>query len=243
MGAERVKKYIAICFGVALLLMVLKIKEPDLETGGGIVVELPKNIPVVALTFDDGPNPSTTTRLLEGLALREVPATFFLVGSRVEGQEELVRNMAAAGHQIGVHTYDHVRLTELSQTLYDEQVTRNREQLTQLLGEGTYWLRPPYGLMDARISEWESGPLILWSVDPEDWKDKNTQRIVHEVLSKVKDGDIILLHDIYDSSVDAALSIVDTLLERGYCFVTVEELARMRGISLEGGVEYRSFPP
>ena len=214
-----------------------------LPAGGGIVMQLPENMPLVALTFDDGPNPATTARLLEGLAIREVPATFFVVGSRVSDSPELVKRMVEEGHQVGVHTQDHVMLTQLTTQIFQQQVEKPRQQLEQMLGSGSYMLRPPYGLMDEKLSQWEKGPLIIWSVDPEDWKDRNTGRVVNEVLAEVEDGAIILLHDIYEESVDAALIIVDELLSRGYCFVTVEQLAALREVEWEPGKRYIKFPP
>ena len=238
----KLKRAILLLWIGILLLIPAKNEKVFCPAGGGIVIELPQNMPLVALTFDDGPNPVTTPRLLEGLALREVPATFFVVGCHVDEYPDLVREMAGAGHQIGVHTYDHVMLTELTWSVYEQQVRRNRQQLIDLLGEGEYWLRPPYGLTDEKISRWECGPLIIWSVDPEDWKDRNTARVVDDVVARIKDGDIILLHDIYEESVDAALAIVDELLSRGYCFVTVEQLAQLRGVQVEAGERYTSFP-
>lgn len=228
-----------VCFGLALGPG----GEEPMAAGGATELEVEMTeTPLVALTFDDGPRNSTTGRLVEGLAIREVPATFFLVGERIAGSEDLIREMAAAGHQIGVHTYDHVRVTELSRKDFDLQVGRTRALLIEILGEGDYWLRPPYGIVDPAVESWADGPLILWSVDPEDWKDSNTDRIVNSVLSQVEDGDIILMHDIYDSSVDAALRIVDGLLERGYCFVTVEQLMELRGAEPEPGGRYTSLP-
>ena len=181
--------------------------------------------------------------LLEGLALREVPATFFLVGERLDGCEDLICEMAAAGHQIGIHTYNHVKLTDLTQGQYNCEVGMTREKLTEILGDGDYWLRPPYGIIDARVQSWSDGPLVLWSVDPEDWKVKDKDRIVQAVLSRVKDGDIVLLHDIYQSSVEAALDIVDGLLEQGYCLVTVEQLTELRGGRPGPGERVSCRPP
>lgn len=197
--------------------------------------------PLVALTFDDGPRSSTTGPLLDGLALREVPATFFLVGSRIPGNEDLVRRMAAEGHQIGIHTYDHVKLKGLSRQDFDLQVGKTRALITQLAGEGNYWLRPPYGLLDKTAESWCGGPVILWSVDPEDWKDDDIDRVVAAVVEHASDGDIILLHDLFPSSAQAALRIVDTLLARGCCFVTVEQLMAERGVTPEAGVRYRKI--
>lgn len=198
--------------------------------------------PLVALTFDDGPRNTTTGPLLDGLALREVPATFFLVGNRIAGSEELLQRMVSEGHQVGIHTYEHVMMTDLTRADFDSQVGQTRALLVQLLGEGEYWLRPPYGIVDASVTQWCDCPLILWSVDPEDWKDKDEDRIVAAVLETVKDGDIILMHDIYPSSVSAALRIVDGLQEQGYCFVTVEQLLEQRQVAVEAGKQYRRAP-
>ena len=210
--------------------------------GGPAEVEL-ESRPLVALTFDDGPREATTGPLLDGLALREVPATFFLVGSRIGGNEDLVRRMAAEGHQIGVHTFDHVALKGLSRRDFDIQVGKTRAVLADLLGEGEFWLRPPYGLIDQAAASWAGGPLILWSVDPEDWKDHDVDRIVAAVVEHVSDGDIILMHDIFASSEEAALRVVDALLAKGYCFVTVEQLMEQRGAAPEAGARCRAFPP
>lgn len=199
--------------------------------------------PLVALTFDDGPRNKTTGPLLDGLALREVPATFFLVGSRIDGSEALIERMAADGHQIGIHTYDHVIVTDLSRGDFDLQVGKTRAKLTNILGDGSFWLRPPYGIVDQSVEQWCDCPLILWSVDPEDWKDKDVDRIVASVLEHVRDGDIILMHDIFESSVEAALRVVDALLAQGYCFVTVEQLMEQRGVQPQNGVRYRRLPP
>lgn len=204
------------------------------------MVEIPNTPPVVAITFDDGPRSDTTSRLLDELALREVQATFFLVGERIEGNEELIRRMAAEGHQVGVHSYSHIRLTALSRKDFDFEVHKTRAQLTGILGQDSFWLRPPYGIIDASVQTWADSPIILWSVDPEDWKDRDTQRIVGEVLGQVKDGDIILFHDIYDSSVDAAVQVVDALLDQGYCFATAEQLLALKGVPPENGHLYTS---
>ena len=248
-GAELVEKkwakrllLAALAAGVALMPGQ---EQTRLRAAGGearVEVET-GDLPLVALTFDDGPRNLTTGPLLEGLALREVPATFFLVGYRIEGSEDLIREMAAAGHQIGVHTFDHTAVAGLSRRDFDLQVGKTRAVLTQLLGAGDYWLRPPYGIVDDTTRRWADSPLVLWSVDPEDWKDSDADRIVAAVLEHVEDGDIILMHDIYYSSVEAALRIVDALLAEGYCFVTVEQLMNLRGAEPENGQTYTALPP
>lgn len=229
---------------LCLLALVCALPAPEVtvtaDAPARVTVE---DAPLVALTFDDGPRSSTTGPLLDGLELREVPATFFLVGNRIPGNEDLVRRMAAQGHQIGIHTYDHVSLQGLSRRDFDLQVGKTRALITNLAGEGNYWLRPPYGQIDRAAESWCGGPVVLWSVDPEDWKDDDVERIVAAVVEHVSDGDIILMHDLFPSSEQAALRVVDALLAKGYCFVTVEQLIVQRGVTPEAGVRYRRCPP
>ena len=197
---------------------------PAAEAGGGGSVTVPEEPPLVALTFDDGPRTSTTSRLLDGLALREIQATFFLVGDRIQGQEALVRRMAEDGHQIGVHSYDHSCISDLSRADFDLQVGRTRGVLSAVLGSGDFWLRPPYGIIDDAGLRWAGSPVVLWSVDPEDWKDRNADVVAKRVIKSTRPGDIILLHDIFGTSVDVALKIVDELQSKGYQFVTVDQI-------------------
>lgn len=199
--------------------------------------------PFVALTFDDGPRASTTAGLLDALAQRGVHATFFVVGENVEGNEELLLRMAREGHQIGLHTYHHKVLAELNSVDFYAEVDALRDTLTALLGEERFMLRPPYGMMNAATQNRAGAPIILWSVDPEDWSDRDTARQVALIVDKAQDGDIILLHDIYPASVDTAIQVVDALMARGFRFVTVEELFAVRGVEAENGRVYRRLPP
>ena len=231
--------------GVLGLLLLCGCGGQDAVTADG-AVELEKTAPMVAITFDDGPSSVTTPRLLDGLKERGVKATFFLVGSMAADNMSLVRRMAEEGHQLAVHTYDHssqTGLTGLSQSEFDLQVGSTRDLLTAITGQTQFMLRPPYGFVDAGVNEWANAPIILWSVDPEDWADRNTARIVEHVLSNVKDGDIVLLHDIFSASVDAALQIIDALQAEGYELVTVEQLFAARGVTPENGRVYESLPP
>ena len=223
-----------------MLAVPASVPETGAPASAPAQVEVETDMPVVALTFDDGPRSSTTGRLLDELALREVPATFFLLGHRIPGNEDLVRRMAAEGHQIGVHTYDHVEVTGLSREDFDLQVGKTRSLLLDILGEGEFWLRPPYGITDEAARQWADSPIVLWSVDPEDWKDQDVGRNGTGGLGRVLDGDIMLMSDLYGSSVDAAVQIVDALLGKGYCFVTVEDLLARNGIEAQDGVIYRS---
>ena len=199
-----------------------------------------EEIKYVALTFDDGPSPRCTPQLLDGLKERGVRATFFVVGCQVVKDPDIVIRMAAEGHQVGNHSYDHKELDKLSCGEAAEDMQRNNDLLCQLLGEGDYWVRPPYGLLSQEEMAALTVPIINWSVDTEDWKSKDAEKILDIIYRDAGDGDIILLHDRYLNSVDAALRAVDHLQQQGYRFVTVAELLALKGVEPEGGEVYRS---
>ncbi len=178
----------------------------------------------VALTFDDGPHPVYTPQLLDGLKERGVHATFFVVGKNILGNEALLKRMETEGHLIGNHTYSHVKLSELDIARACAEVEKTNALICEVTGKEPEFIRPPFGeWKKAMECSFEMIP-VLWDVDPLDWTTKNTALVVERVLKDTKPGDIILLHDYYQSSVDAALGIVDALTERGYKFVTVDEL-------------------
>ncbi|MCI9068522.1 MAG: polysaccharide deacetylase family protein [Lachnospiraceae bacterium] len=179
---------------------------------------------LVALTFDDGPHEGSTERLLEGLREREVRATFFLIGGSIEGKEALVEQMAQDGHLIGSHTFHHVQLTGLSLEKACEEITMTNEAITGVTGQTVEYIRPPYGSWNSKLECAVNMREVGWTVDPRDWDVKNTDVIVKRVLGDVKDGSIILLHDVYDTSVEAAFRIIDELKAQGYTFVTVDRL-------------------
>lgn len=208
-----------------------------------VSADVEEPVKLIALTFDDGPRRATTTALLDGLAQRGVPATFFLIGDQIVGQEDLVRRMDAEGHQIGIHTYDHVTLTGLNRADFDAQVDKTRQMLKNILGHNDFVLRPPYGLYDQSVQNKAECPIILWSIDPKDWGDKNADREVAHIVSEARDGSIVLMHDIYPASVEAALRVVDELHAQGYLFVTVEQLFSARRIELQAGEVYNDAYP
>ena len=193
----------------------------------------------VALTFDDGPRPGSTERLLEGLRDRGARATFFLIGEQAQMYPELVQMIGAEGHQVGNHTWGHVCLQDLNTANALAEVERADAVLQMILGPGDYWVRPPYGLVDQAFIQQLPVPVIKWSVDPRDWESRNTQAVVDAVMETVTDGSIVLLHDIYDTSVEAAFQIIDLLEPQGYRFVTVEQLLRIKGIEPQAGTAYR----
>jgi peptidoglycan/xylan/chitin deacetylase (PgdA/CDA1 family) len=182
------------------------------------------NAPVVALTFDDGPHSRYTEELLDGLAERNVKATFFLIGCNVEGKEELVQRMQNEGHLIGSHTYNHTQLTTLSEEDALAEIARCNALLESITGIPTTYIRPPYGSWNSSWSDALNMQVVLWDVDPEDWNCLDTDTVVNRILNNVSDGDIILLHDIYQTSVEAALQVVDILQSQGYQFARVDEL-------------------
>lgn len=218
--------------------------------GGAVPVEGEAEIPAeeklfagekyVALTFDDGPKQGTTDRLLDGLKERGAVATFFLIGEQIEENAALVTRMAEEGHQIGNHTWSHKRLEGAPADEAAHEAARTEAALEALLGGGEYWLRPPYGGVNAGTESSFGVPLVKWSVDPRDWESRDTGKVVRAILENTEPNSIILLHDIYPTSVDAALRVVDRLQEEGYWFVTVEELLRLNGVKPEAGVMYRT---
>lgn len=257
-GEKMVKKGY-FCLLMALTLCVTGCDgtvEPDLSAYTAGNAEIPKEIwgkmdeetrqalveepKYVALTFDDGPRADTTSMLLNGLLERGAAATFFVIGEQVTGNETLLLRMAVEGHQIGNHTYSHVRLLTAEKNTVIEEVQKTEVILKNLLGERDFWLRPPYGLIDSQRAALIKTPMIYWSLDPEDWKLLDAAKIVDYVVGNVEPGDIILMHDFYPTSVDAALEIIDRLQAQGYTFVTVEELFRIQGVTPQTGVLYAS---
>lgn len=176
------------------------------------------------LTFDDGPHPECTMQLLDGLRERGVKATFFLMGQSVEGNEEVVRTMQEDGHLIGNHCFQHIRMTKVSETEACEAVSRTSERIEEITGTRPRYLRPPYGEWNENLECLLDMTPVFWTLDSLDWKLQNADAIVRRVEKSVRDGDIILMHDIFPTSVEAALRLVDELGAQGYRFVTAEEL-------------------
>ena len=207
-------------------------------------VQAANNRKYVALTFDDGPSGRYTKTLLDGLAFRGAKATFLLCGYRMKQYPDLTRRIFEEGHEIGYHGYTHGAMQQMSRRKIGQELIDSRELLPEDCEP--VFFRPPGGVVsDAirQVAQVRQLALLSWSVDPKDWATKSVGTIEQAVLKKVKDGDIILLHDMTVSSVQAALDIVDELQKQGYRFVTVSELARMRKVRLKPGQIYKSFPP
>ncbi len=180
--------------------------------------------PRVALTFDDGPHATYTPMLLDGLRQRGIHATFFLMGKNIEGKEDIVKQMQKDGHLIGNHTYDHVQLDKLPGDQACQQILKTNNEIYEITGEYPLYLRPPYGAWPKNLELCVTMLPVFWDVDTLDWKSKNVQSVENIVKREVKDGSIILMHDSFPTSVEAALEIVDMLTKEGYDLVTADEL-------------------
>lgn len=196
----------------------------------------------VALTFDDGPSGRFTRTLLDGLEKRNVKATFLLCGYRLEVYPKEAKRIHAEGHEIGLHGFSHRSMADMDQ----EELEREIADTLALLPEGCRpaFLRPPGGKSSPIVKDAARQAdlgVLLWSVDPRDWASHDAQVIEEAVVESVRDGDVILLHDMSDSSVEAALAIVDELKEQGFTFVTATELARLKGVAIEPGKVYLGF--
>jgi len=188
--------------------------------------------PYIALTFDDGPHPSNTPRLLDMLKQRNVKATFFVVGSNVQAYPAIMKRMVAEGHEVANHTWGHPDMTKLSQAALKKEMDTTRDAIIATTGVAPRLCRPPYGATNSAIKAWlksEYGyPSILWSVDPLDWKKPGASVVADRLVAGASNGGILLVHDIHKPTIDAMPSTLDRLLGKGYKFLTVSQL-----ISLE----------
>ncbi|WP_173011442.1 polysaccharide deacetylase family protein [Holdemania massiliensis] len=193
--------------------------------------------PMVALTFDDGPHPKNTPRILETLKTYDGASTFFMVGTNVERYPDVVLQVAENGSEIASHTYNHPNLTRLSADSLNVQLNRVSELVNDLTHQQIQiqTLRPPYGAVNEQVKEASPTPLILWSLDTLDWKTRSAEKTVDLVLSQVEDGDIILMHDIHAESADAAETLIPKLTEMGFQLVTVQELMEAKGLEMLPG--------
>ena len=203
--------------------------------------ELPK---YVALTFDDGPSGRFTTQLLDGLGERNVKATFLLCGYRMAEFPEITQRIFDEGHEIGYHGYTHNNMKEMSRRTIAAEIKDSQNLLPEDCEPA--FLRPPGGCCSdgvRQVAEVRSLAILGWSVDPRDWATTDTFSVERAVMKNIKDGDVILLHDMSASSVQAALDIIDSLQKEGFRFVTVSRLAILRGVHIRPGKTYNSFPP
>ncbi len=186
---------------------------------------------VLAMTFDDGPHPRNTPRLLDMLKERNIKATFFVVGQCAREYPALIRRIVAEGHEIGNHTYDHHSLTSMSDTQVRDELRRTDEAVFAASGYRMHLMRPPYGACNLRLNQmWFQEfnyPTILWSVDPFDWKKPGSAAVTSRIVSHAHKGAIILAHDIHEATINAMPATFDQLLAKGYRFLTVSQLMNL----------------
>lgn len=194
--------------------------------------------PMVALSFDDGPYAPVTTRILDALEKVGGRATFFVLGERVKGSEEVMKRAIEMGCVIGNHSYDHANLAKLNPAGIKKQIDDTNALIKQAVGHAATLVRAPYGSINQTVRDSVGAPLINWSIDTLDWKTKDPDKIVPEILNHVSDGDIVLMHDIYKTSAAAAERVIPELVKRGYQLVTVEELMEARGVTMVAGKTY-----
>lgn len=178
----------------------------------------------IALTFDDGPHPIYTPQMLELLKEEQVPATFFLLGENVELYGDVVKEIAKEGHLIGNHTYHHVQVTSLSLEEACKEIQETSDLIEELTGTGTEYVRPPFGTWNEELEERLNLIPVMWSIDTKDWTTQNVDWIVRETVKHAEDHDIILMHDSYQSTVDAVKRVIEQLEAEGFEFVTVDEI-------------------
>lgn len=224
MGRVLTVTYVFLLLGIQPFADIFS--ERDLKPVSADAEQTEEIRPRIALTFDDGPSAAYTGKLLEGLRERGVQATFFLIGENIEKEDNalLVRQMAREGHLIGNHTYHHVQLTKIKEEEAIRELEKTNQLIEKITGNPVEYVRPPYGEFPGKLSEKISMIPVMWTVDPLDWSVKDTEKIVSKVVTQTKENDMILLHDCYETSVEAALQIIDRLQEKGFEFVTADRL-------------------
>ncbi len=195
----------------------------------------------VAITFDDSPNKGKTDVLLNYLKDNLVHATFFVVGNKIEYNKNLLIKMKNNGNEIGSHSYSHQQLTKLSSDEFILDFEKVNNLYQEIFQENLTLLRPPYGLIKDRQMSLLKVKYILWSLDTNDWRYQDSDYIVNYVLDNIKDGDIILMHDSYDSTVEAIYELLPILYSKGYQVMSVSELAKLKGYDLLESEKYYKF--
>ena len=187
--------------------------------------------PYIAMSFDDGPSATLTPKLLDLLAARHIKATFFVIGENVMEHPEIVARAAREGHEIGNHSWSHPNLAKMSQESVRSQLQRTDVAIKNATGERPTLMRPPYGSITDREKHWihdEFGyRIILWDVDPYDWKRPGPAVVRNRILKETRPGSIVLSHDIHPGTIEAMPSTLDALEAKGLKFVTVSELIGM----------------
>lgn len=196
------------------------------------------NKKLIAFTFDDGPSYIGTNKLLDNLDKYNARVTFFVLGSRVNNYKDTLTKAYKMGNTIGSHTYSHSNLLKLDNYSVMDEIKKTNEAIKNITGSETIYLRPPYGNINSDIKNISNMYTILWDLDTEDWKYKDKDRIADYIVSNAHDGAIVLLHDLYETSVDGALLAMERLEKEGYAFVTIDEMIKIKDIQLDINKNY-----
>ncbi len=196
-----------------------------------------KNKPMIALTFDDGPN-QNTARILNILEHYGAKATFFILGTNISGKEKIIERMNKLGMEIGNHMYSHKLLTKMSDQKIQAEIEKVDTLIFDIIGKYPTLIRPSYGTFNRRIKSLMDRPIIIWNVDTLDWKYHNSTRIYNKIMKNVSDGDIILMHDIYSATANGLEKVLPKLLDNGYQLVTVSELLYYKEVEIKKGNVY-----
>lgn len=197
-----------------------------------------KNAKLVAFTFDDGPS-KYTLDIIDILEEYNASATFFEVGYNIKAHPEITKEVTERGFEIGNHTIDHSKLTKLTESKYLSKINDNNDIYKELTGKDMPYLRPPYGAYNDIIKAKAGVPIVTWSLDTRDWESRDKDKVIQMVIDNIKEGDIILFHDLYESTRDAVKELMPLLKEEGYQAVSVTELFNSKDITLEAGASYR----
>lgn len=204
------------------------------------IYTLNPNKKTIAFTFDDGPSENSNT-IVDALNKYHYKATFFVVGNRLSKFSSNLKYEYQNGMEIGSHSYDHSNLAKLKNGKLESNINNNADVIEKVVGQRPFLIRPPYGAINDYVKHSLDNAFILWSVDTNDWLYKDKNHIVNHILENAKDGDIILMHDLYDFTKEAVLEVLPELYLRGYQVVSVSELAEIKGIKLESHKAYRSI--
>lgn len=212
----------------------------DETTGAYRQMNIDTSKPMVAITYDDGPS-SVTGKVLDILEKNGAKATFFQIGSQVESYPDVEKRIDAMGCELANHTWSHKWLSSLDVDGINYQLDHTSDTVESITGVRPKLMRPPGGIYNETVQSEADMPMIYWSIDTQDWKTRDAKKTISAVLDHVKDGDIVLMHDLYEQTAEASETIIPELIKRGYQLVTVSELAQARGVSMENGKVYYSF--
>lgn len=221
---------------------VLPMKEERFDADNKLIIDTDTldGKKAIAITFDDGPS-EYTAELISQLDSRSAKATFFMVGSNVSKYPEAVNMMVSGGHQLGNHTYDHTDIAALSGSSVTDTIARTDSELLNVCGQKSTAFRPPYGSYTESQAKALDKTFTLWSLDTLDWKARNADKVKAQIVNNARDGSIILLHDLYKTSVDGAVAAIDELQSQGFVFVTVDELMTRYGYPINPGAHSAQY--